>query len=127
MPTMIEIIVARAGLGKYRVMVGSMAITRPTRQSLLDGARALLGLGYPGQSAVVARHAGFDTVAMRGIIMGKLAEWTVKERDRSGIKRERWQPFHADFSSPVGSYSAEDVETGQLASETLAVLGKATR
>jgi hypothetical protein len=46
----VEVVMVPAGPGKYRAMVGSMAITRPTRQPMLDGARALLALGYAPES-----------------------------------------------------------------------------
>ena len=58
-------VMAPAGPGKCRAMVGSMSITRPTRQPQLDGARALLALGYPPETIITARHAGSDIVAMQ--------------------------------------------------------------
>ena len=57
-----------AGPGKYRALLGSIAITRPTRQPRLDGARALLALGYAPETAITARHAGSDTIAMRSTV-----------------------------------------------------------
>ena len=59
-----------------------MAITRPTRQPLLDGARALLKLGYDPAAVVTARHAGSEIVAMRR--PRRAGQWTIKERDGAG-------------------------------------------
>jgi hypothetical protein len=80
-------------------MFGAEPLTRPTRQPFFDAARALLALGYPPETIITARHCGSSIVAMRGVI-GELAEWTVKERDSGGLRRERWSPYDGAGSSP---------------------------
>ena len=74
---MIEIVMASGGPGKFKAMLGSMAITKPTRQPLLDAARALAALGYSAETTIIARHAGSDTVAMRSTV-GESARWTIE-------------------------------------------------
>jgi hypothetical protein len=82
-----------------------------SRSGWHDPARALLARGYPPETLVRVQHAGreFDpTVVPRPI--GELAKWTIKERDRGGLRKERWQLFDARLSSPVGSPASEEVE-----------------
>jgi hypothetical protein len=107
-----NVVFTPAGPGKYRAPLGSMAITKPTRQPFYDAARALIELGYAPETVIVARHAGSDTVAMRGTI-GELAQWTIKERDRGGLRKERWQPYDADSSFPVAPKTAAPASAGQ--------------
>ena len=75
---LVDLVLSPAGPGKCRAYLGDLAITRPTRQPMFDGARALLTLGYDPMTVVRARHTGSETVAMRGVL-GDLALWTVEE------------------------------------------------
>jgi hypothetical protein len=118
---MIEIIMTPAGPGKYRVMVGSMTITRPTRQPLFDGARALLALGYDPAGAVTARHAGSDTIAMRSTI-GEAAHWTIEEADRGGLRKRLWIPRSSWGGSPE---MADDTAAGRPAPVAALAVGEA--
>jgi hypothetical protein len=97
-----------------------MAITKPTRQPFFDGARALLALGYPPETAIQSRHQGSEVVAMRSTV-GEAAKWTIKERDRGGLRKERWQPYDADSSIPVAPRTGAVGEGGILCGPEAAV------
>jgi hypothetical protein len=99
---MIGLILEPAGPGKFRPLLDGVAITRPTRQPLLDGARALVALGYPAEAVVTARHAGSAVVAMRSTV-GGAARWAVEERDQGGLRKCLWKPFQNAVSSDGGS------------------------
>jgi hypothetical protein len=87
---LIDLVLAPAGAGKFRAMVGSAAITRPTRQPLLDGARALLALGYAPETRIAARHAGSTIVTVRSTV-GEAARWTIEDADRGGLRNRLWK------------------------------------
>jgi hypothetical protein len=110
---MIALILEPAGPGKFRPLMDGVAISRPTRQPLLDGARALLAQGYPAETIVTTRHAGSATIAMRSTV-GEAARWTIKERDRGGLSKERWQPYDADSPPPVAPKTAADPDGEQF-------------
>ena len=110
-----EIVMVPAGPGKYRAMVGSMAITRPTRQPLLDGARTLPALGYAPETRIVARHAGSDIIALRGVL-GELARGTVEESDARGLQKRLWRPRPSEGGSPE---TAADDAAGQISPAAL--------
>lgn len=112
---MIDLVMAPAGAGKFRAVVGSMAITKPARQPLFDGARALLALGHDPAEVVAARHAGSDTIAMHGTL-GDLARWTIEERDQGGMRRALWKPREmADSSFAQAPETAEGDDGGHPA------------
>ena len=62
-----------------------------SRQPLLDGARALLARGFDPDALLTMRHAGRDYDSFRPQAIGELAKWTITERDRKGLRRERWR------------------------------------
>ena len=99
-----------AGPGRYKAMVGSMTITRPTRSPLFDAARALLPIGLCARDRrFAARHAGSSVVAMRSTI-GEAARWTIEESDSRGLQRRLWRPRPFEGGSPE---TADVVEAGQ--------------
>jgi hypothetical protein len=55
------------------------------------GARALLALGYDPEETMTIRHAGKDYDSFIPMPIGALANWTMAERDRGGLKRECWR------------------------------------
>lgn len=94
--------------GRYSVRWpgGVRVLVRSSRQPLLDAARELLAVGYPPETVLTTRHQGSDIVAQRSTV-GEAAKWTIKERDRGGLRRELWQPHpraaqKADCSIPEG-------------------------
>jgi hypothetical protein len=83
-------------------------VGRVSRQPFLDAARALLRAGLAPASEMQARHRGSAVIAMRYTVAAA-AKWTVKERDRGGLRREMWQPCEMGHSSiPVVSENACD-------------------
>jgi hypothetical protein len=105
----IELVMVPSGPGKYRAMLGSLAITKQTRQPLFDGARALLALGYDPAGMITARHAGRDIIAMRATI-GEAACWTIEESDKGGLRKRLWMPRSPWGGSPE---TADAPEVGQ--------------
>ena len=67
--------------------------------AIFGTARALLALGFTADTLLEFRHVGSDIIAASGTV-GELAKWTIKERDRSGLRKERWQPYDAEFFFP---------------------------
>jgi hypothetical protein len=88
---MIGLILEPAGPGRYRPLLDGAAITKPTRQPLLDAARVLLAPGYPADTPITARHVGSDVIAMRSTV-GEAARWTIEEPDRGGLRKRPWMP-----------------------------------
>jgi hypothetical protein len=63
--------------GLFDARLGDRLLVHASRQPFLDGCRALLELGYPGDAIAVMRHAGSDTDCLRAKI-GGAARLTVK-------------------------------------------------
>jgi hypothetical protein len=63
-----------------------------SREPEFAAARALLGLGYAPEELMTTRWEGSAHDAIVPATLGHLAKWTVKERDKSGLRVERWQP-----------------------------------
>ncbi|GAB4240892.1 MAG: hypothetical protein Kow0032_28820 [Methyloligellaceae bacterium] len=57
----------------------------------LDAARALLALGYPPDAMMTTRHEGKDYDSWKPAPIGALAEWTIEETDRDGLRRRRYR------------------------------------
>lgn len=91
-------------LDRFDAYVGSELIVT-SRRPWFDGARVLLKRGHDPDTLLTIRHDGkdYDSFAARPI--GELAKWTIKERDRGGLCRERFQSWAE--SSPVASASAK--------------------
>ena len=96
-----------AKLGRYDAVLPDGRVLARSRQPLFAAARTLLSEGFAPETAITARHAGSEIVAMRSTV-GEAAQWTVKERDKGGLSKERWQPYDADSSSPVERNSDAD-------------------
>ncbi len=79
-----------------------------TKTPFLDGARALLNLGFDPNATVVMKHAGYGTECLRARI-GVAAKLTVKEPDRGYLHFALWRPFS---SSPVKAPFAQNVRNG---------------
>lgn len=94
----IELVPVRQRPGVYAALLGQRVLAR-SRQPLLDAARGLLAEGMAPETVLVARHAGSSTIAMRSTV-GEAAKWTIKERDRGGLRKELWQP-HPKAGEPM--------------------------
>ena len=70
---------------------GKLILT--SRQPWYDGARELLRRGYPGDTLLTIRHAGKDCDNSVPLEIGYLAQWSISDSDRGGLKRIRWQPM----------------------------------
>jgi hypothetical protein len=86
-----------------------------SHQPLLDGARALLALGYSADRTMTTRHEGkgYDSVIPQPI--GEFAKLTVVE-EAAGLRIRRWRtrPLDACAARPVASpmrNSVSDVST----------------
>ena len=109
----LELALVPVGQGKFRALLGGMALTKPTHQPLYDGARAMLALGYDGATVLRVRHKGI--IAMQGVL-GELARWTIEERDRGGQGKVLWKPRANAVSSDGGSPpTAEDASEAEPA------------
>jgi len=53
----------------------------------------LLRRGYPGDTLLTLRNAGEDEDRFVPLEIGYLAQWSVSDSDRGGLKRIRWQPM----------------------------------
>ena len=70
---------------------GELILT--SRQPRYDGARELPRCGYPGDTLLTVRHAGKDHDRVVSLEIGYLAQWSISDSDRGGLKRIRWQPM----------------------------------
>jgi hypothetical protein len=78
-----------------------------SRSGWHDPARKLIQLGYPPETLLHVQHEGRPLdPPIKPRPIGELAKWIIKERDRGGLHRERFQPF------PVPSPAADDVLPG---------------
>ena len=69
-------------------------------QPLYDGARALLEAGLPPGTLLTMRHVSSANDSWVPTRIDELAKWTVKESNRGGLTRRRWQPHPR--STPEG-------------------------
>ena len=70
---------------------GELILT--SRQPWHDGARELLRRGYPGDTLLTVRHAGGDCDNSVPLEISYLAQWSISDSARGGLKRIRWQPM----------------------------------
>ena len=68
---------------------GELILT--SRQPWYDAARELLRRGYPGDTLLTMRHAGKDHDRVVPLEIGDLAQWSISDSDRGGLKPIRWQ------------------------------------
>jgi hypothetical protein len=92
---------------RFDAYLDSELIVGPTRQPWYDAARALLARGYPPDALLTMRHekGAQDSFVPRPI--GALAELTVEESDRSGLRVRKYRSF------PGGRLKDEDSARGQ--------------
>ena len=70
---------------------GELILT--SRQPWYDAARELIRRGYPGDTVITIRHADQDDDRVVPLEIGDLAQWSISDSDRSGLKRIRWRPL----------------------------------
>ena len=70
---------------------GELILT--SRQPWYDAARELLRRGYPGDTLLTLRHAGKPDDRVVPLEIGDLAQWSISDSDRGGLKRIRWRPM----------------------------------
>ena len=109
---MIELVLVPAGIGRYVATLDGRAIVKPTRQPFFNAARALLAMGHDPATVLEARHRGSAIVAMRSAI-GEAAKWTIKETDRGGLQKRRWEPVEIAVSPvTIGARTAAEASAG---------------
>ena len=96
--------------GRYRAMLGAKLLVT-SREPFYSAARVLLAGGLDPETALEAQHKGSPIVAMR-CKLGEAAKWTVRERDRGGLRRELWQPMPDAVSSIRGGGENEQEAAG---------------
>ena len=81
----------RAGyhLDRFDAYVGDELIVT-SRQPLFDGARKLLERGHDPATPATIRHRGKDYDSFVPRPLSELAQWTIEESDKGGLKRRRW-------------------------------------
>jgi hypothetical protein len=60
-------------------------------------ARELLRRGYSPETLLQVQHAGYafdPTIVPKSI--GEIAKWDIRDEDRTGLRRRRWQPDPGD-------------------------------
>lgn len=62
-----------------------------SRQPLLDGARRLLGRGFDPEAPLTMRMHDRPYDSFRPKPIREWAKWTIKELDRRGLRRQRWE------------------------------------
>jgi hypothetical protein len=117
--TVLRVILSKPHLGarapKYEARLEDESVLLcVSREPEFAAARALLGLGYAPEELMTTRWEGSAHDAIVPATLGHLAKWTVKERDKSGLQVERWQPQPQNaVSSPRGaSQRAHEGATG---------------
>ncbi|MFO1038017.1 MAG: hypothetical protein U1E45_14365 [Geminicoccaceae bacterium] len=98
--------------GFYRAMLGARCLT-VSRQPFFDAARVLLRDGADPNTEIRARHVGANGPALRSTV-GEAARWTVKERDRGGLRREPYEALPS-FPGAVENETGADPPTRALA------------
>jgi hypothetical protein len=73
----------------FDVALDGEVIVTATRQPLFDSARRLLARGFDPRAMLTIRHAGAPHDSFVPIAVGEAAKWTVRERDRGGLRIER--------------------------------------
>lgn len=101
------------------VLIGSDKVevlgkTRTFRSPIYDCARALLADGVPPETLIVFRR-GETEVLSRPWEIGRLAKFTVVERDRDGLALETFRPHPRSrpqkaISSPAGTTQDGDLD-----------------
>jgi hypothetical protein len=83
---------------------GELIVT--SRQPLLDGARRLLERGFDPEALLTMRMHDRPYDSFHPKPVREWAKWTIAERDRRGLQRERrldqTMPCHAHMGSPAG-------------------------
>ena len=112
---LLELVPVREKSANYDDVLPDGRVLVRSRQPLFDGARRLLAEGVAPDTALTTRRRGSPIIAMRSTV-GEAAKWTVAERNRGGLHKERWQPYDAGSSFAVVPEIERAEVTGQDAS-----------
>jgi hypothetical protein len=104
---------AKAGRFSARLESGEV-IVASTRQPLVDGARALLALGFDPATPLTMRHHGKAFDSFRPLPIGQWAGWTFEENDRDGLRCVRWRPRALHAEGQKSGSEASLVPEGQV-------------
>jgi hypothetical protein len=86
---------------------GELIVT--SRQPLLHGARRLLERGFDPEALLTMRMHDRPYDSFHPKPIREWAKWTIKELDRRGLRRQRWEPLqNAVAVHPVDARSADD-------------------
>jgi len=104
-PKRLVIDITAIGRGRFDASFGGSLIVAASKQPISEAARALHRIGFPDDAELVARHAGADHYAMRGL----LGVWRqVRIREDRGVPRfVPWEPFPSRRVGPRKRQIAE--------------------
>ncbi len=88
---MIRLIITPATIGQFDAHLEDGTFVCRTHQPSVDGARALLKLGYAPAELLTTRMAGSEWDSWMPLPIEEWAKWTYTEGDK-GLRRERWRP-----------------------------------
>jgi hypothetical protein len=103
-----------AGTFTARLESGDVVVTG-TRQPLVDGARALIGLGFDPALMLTMRHEGKSYDSFRPLPIATWAKWTYTEPDKARLKQQRWMP--RDAAREGQKLGADEVPATRVASD----------
>jgi hypothetical protein len=104
MPDILRVIVSNPhlrhnGAPRYECRLGNDLLCL-SHQPIYDVARVLLKRGYDPATPLTTRHAGSPHDSFIPAPLGRLAKWTVTERDRGGLSVEPWMPYEGPRAAP---------------------------
>ena len=106
-------------LDRFDACLGGELITT-SRQPLLDGARALLARGFDPDAMLTIRLGSSAADSFRPKPIREWACWIITERDRDGLRRERWRsPGNAASSTRDAHQTATTPRRGENTSASL--------
>ncbi len=113
-------------IGKFIALLNGKIVLRGTRQPLVDGARALVKLGYDADELLTMRTEGaaYDSFVPQPI--RDWAQWTYKEGEEMPLRRTRWESFPGVYWS-AGNRGVDGSSTGDLSVATPPLVFRRTR
>jgi hypothetical protein len=97
--TVITITVRPLGRGRFSAHLNERLLVEGSRIPLFCAARVLQSEGLPADTILVMKHAGSDTIALRGRL-SILAGLTVHEGDRNGLRITKYRTIYEDMPLP---------------------------
>jgi hypothetical protein len=81
--------------GRFTARLEGEVIVTMTRQPLVDGARELLARGFDPATPLTMRMQERAYDSFQPMPIGKWAEWTYEEGEKTALQRRPWRPFGA--------------------------------